>query len=689
MVGSHDAELQIQQLREALRLKEQQISYLQSSLNHPQLSVSSSPSTSDLPSPVSNEFELSSTMAGTSIPFEYPDTYSRRNSIPRSAGNGHGMVYRAAPQSTAPQVLMRPTPIVPSHTQGVKRQRTMSQQVPLTHRMDRTQSNLSTQSAGPFVCSGPITPPPKLIGSNSHPGNRGMWEATDRPDSAKYRHRPELTMPPVTESVLLDPETYFANLQQDDEATSTSYFSPVVPSNHQLRLDIPHFGISNASVCGSMTSGPSVDTPPMTRESSGFDNHSVGDAMHMMQLGSQQGTDLSHLDSPQYYQSISGNSSPRGKHPLPADDELSGVGSNLTPPGYSNSVSADGLLAPQDMSRSDSATSVSSTKSTSSLSERAKSTLQRQIRNPTPLKPKPSAEAKAEDAHQDAKRDGKAAIAKTKYVRPRQPKVFCRQCDEHKEGFRGEHELRRHREAKHPEAGYVKKWMCVDPTSRGLPINVPIVNPLEKCKACKSGKKYGAYYNAAAHLRRTHFKEKPSRAKNKNNGGNPPADAEKRGGNGGGDFPSMPELKNWMMEVVVHKDDTRGDDTDENDDDAPMEATTADMNGRFDINHAQFVTSSMMVTPGGHDTIMSTMDYPMSIPLNSVYQPISSAGFADYPPAAMNHPVMSHGYQLYSAPAQMSQFGNIVPGPEVMTGFGGHMSHAVGELQFEDMMYTQ
>ncbi|KAK3337072.1 hypothetical protein B0T19DRAFT_59598 [Cercophora scortea] len=112
------------------------------------------------------------------------------------------------------------------------------------------------------------------------------------------------------------------------------------------------------------------------------------------------------------------------------------------------------------------------------------------------------------------------------YQRPPLRRVYCTKCNEYPEGFRGEHELRRHHDAKH--AALVKRWVCTEPhQSPGAP--QPVI-PLAKCKACVTQKRYGAYYNAAAHLRRAHF--------------NP-----HRGGKASGDWPPMTILKDWMREV--------------------------------------------------------------------------------------------------------------------------------------------
>lgn len=85
-----------------------------------------------------------------------------------------------------------------------------------------------------------------------------------------------------------------------------------------------------------------------------------------------------------------------------------------------------------------------------------------------------------------------------------------------------------------------KVWICVD----GSPEKTMLAN----CKACQGKKKYGAYYNAAAHLRRVHFNPKE---KSRERG-----DRVHRRQRGGGDWPPMEELKkHWMDEIeeATHK----------------------------------------------------------------------------------------------------------------------------------------
>lgn len=133
-----------------------------------------------------------------------------------------------------------------------------------------------------------------------------------------------------------------------------------------------------------------------------------------------------------------------------------------------------------------------------------------------------------------------ASRVRPSYQRPPLRRVYCTKCNEYPEGFRGEHELRRHTDAKH--AALVRRWVCTEPQGQPPDAPQPVV-PLGKCKACVTQKRYGAYYNAAAHLRRAHF--------------NP-----HRGGKASGDWPPMTILKDWMREVR-HSIDVTSQDQDD------------------------------------------------------------------------------------------------------------------------------
>lgn len=129
----------------------------------------------------------------------------------------------------------------------------------------------------------------------------------------------------------------------------------------------------------------------------------------------------------------------------------------------------------------------------------------------------------------------KYQISKATFIRPSREKVKCGLCNKHPEGFRGRHELSRHTERAHNQDRRV--WICIDAS--------PGKDMLANCKSCRTHKRYGAYYNAAAHLRRCHFNPKKEGRRGK--GG---AD---RAGKGGGDQPPIEELKkHWMKEVEEH-----------------------------------------------------------------------------------------------------------------------------------------
>lgn len=128
----------------------------------------------------------------------------------------------------------------------------------------------------------------------------------------------------------------------------------------------------------------------------------------------------------------------------------------------------------------------------------------------------------------------KAEIARHTRQQAVRKTTFCQFCNDQPAGFHGDHELRRHIERHHTLSR--KVWVCHDASENGT--------FLRNCKACRTGKTYGANYNAAAHLRRAHFNP----CKNKRGGRG--KKSEGRGGMGGGNWPSMEFLKDWMYESV-------------------------------------------------------------------------------------------------------------------------------------------
>ncbi|KAL6858563.1 hypothetical protein J3F83DRAFT_763462 [Trichoderma novae-zelandiae] len=190
---------------------------------------------------------------------------------------------------------------------------------------------------------------------------------------------------------------------------------------------------------------------------------------------------------------------------------------------------------------------------------------------------------------------------KPAYQRPPLRRVFCRKCHEYPEGFRGEHELRRHTDAKH--AALVKRWVCCEPEGQGPAAPQPAI-PLSSCKACVMQKHYGAYYNAAAHLRRAHF--------------NP-----HRGGKASGDWPPMSLLKDWMREVRQSVAEAAGD---------------ADNDMSSDGDEDEDVKQPTRTVPLAAIPPAPVMQLP-PMPINSGHLSISSLGSMTISPHVMEEPV--------------------------------------------------
>ncbi|KAI4178013.1 MAG: hypothetical protein LQ343_000097 [Gyalolechia ehrenbergii] len=204
----------------------------------------------------------------------------------------------------------------------------------------------------------------------------------------------------------------------------------------------------------------------------------------------------------------------------------------------------------------------------------------------------------------------KISITKAPYVRPQQPKIACPHCDSKPDGYRGEHELGRHINKAHSLTRTV--WVCIDIS--------PDKSFLSKCKQCIRGKKYNAYYNAAAHLRRAHFNPRPKGRKGKSN----EEETTKRAGSSGGELPPMDYCKLWMREIRedVLQNASPYDDEEEDDDETPTNAAgthaaqpdfQTSLSLPFELHH-----SNAQSIPIPHPaTVSGQMMYPPTLSLSA------------------------------------------------------------------------
>ncbi|PHH88037.1 hypothetical protein CDD83_8075 [Cordyceps sp. RAO-2017] len=194
------------------------------------------------------------------------------------------------------------------------------------------------------------------------------------------------------------------------------------------------------------------------------------------------------------------------------------------------------------------------------------------------------------------------------YPRPPVRRVHCEKCNEYPEGFRGEHELRRHTEAKH--SAMVRRWVCSEPEN-GKDLSIQPVVALSTCKACMAHKQYGAYYNAAAHLRRAHFHPH-------------------RGGKASGDWPPMSVLKDWMKEVRQPLDGGNNCDSGGEDDDLdPVGESSSSSTGQPGPEPLMQQRSSFLISPlrePWQREIMGQQSCPPALPENRSQCPHPDCG---------------------------------------------------------------
>ncbi|CAG8955945.1 hypothetical protein HYFRA_00008799 [Hymenoscyphus fraxineus] len=480
-------------------------------------------------------------------------SHRRSNNVPRSMSSaGATMARQLSDRIEAP----------------IQRSRALSQQsAPTPMARTNLKGTSSSRSGGnlPFTQNGSVIPP--LFRSERENPALDSWMQDQPMSSYTLTHQPlHLQRSASQQSYGLEQVPELGDLEHPGDFisrtmgdTSILPISPSFSTPSSATLNHNHFTTSGSFNLGSpstpttesLTTGTTL-TSNMSRQSSMCNEM---ESFQMIKFNSNNSFS-SDVTSPHQFMYNEVNpfvSQPRRSSSEEQSKLLIGTGGagndSQFPISFSSEDPFPSPLCATKMEKSQSSESTSSSSSSNSrnkqrlLATLACKPLMPKGETDTPMSRSNSSKSTSHVASHDGSQD-KLAITKPSYQRPKHERVFCTQCESHTEGFRGEHELRRHQDREHKAS--VKKWVCIEPLGSSHP--KPEL-ALTKCKACVQKKKYGAYYNAAAHLRRAHFKPKKGRSKSSK-----VDDADKRGGKGGGDWPPMSELKHWMKEVEEAQD---------------------------------------------------------------------------------------------------------------------------------------
>lgn len=418
-------------------------------------------------------------------------------------------------------------------------------------------NNTATMPINSYLSMPEIMPPPLYTDSQQNISELMNMSCSDIENFNNYSFTEQTTSAPFFKSDhstglnqvtgMEDPVDFIS--RQNQRPSSPSAMIMVSPLTHQFNHAPPLFSIptSSISVTGSCTPASSLSVTGSCTPATTMTSMTSMSRQSSVCSGVPEREDMVRLNSIAISENQPNRDHPWGSfqdnYASPVDDNPLQMGPSSMIHGPQVSTTSQTYssieMTEKSPSKQSSASSSSSTRSFRRLQEQNNLAVSR------PIVPKGAHRSlklptKISQPNNVKKQNAKIAPSKSNYQRPKHRRVFCRSCNSHPEGFRGEHELRRHQDREHNKV--VLRYICVEPKD-GLEHPKPVF-PLSQCKACSQHrKKYNAYYNAAAHLRRAHFNPK-SKTRSKNI-----LDDNKRGGKGGGDWPSMKELKLWMKEI--------------------------------------------------------------------------------------------------------------------------------------------